>query len=161
MIAYWQFFYTKNEPVKIINQPLSYSQIQNSKITTSSDYGYYQSTYKDAVIEWQGKISAYYSQITGIKFCIIDNDHTEIDINKPCDWFWVLSDETKDADSVSVNPGWDGLWVNYILNYYKVSFDKNSNFYNDTYKITGKVRGLDCGVGGKCIPDIEIINITK
>lgn len=154
MIAYWQFFYIKNKP-------LNYNQIRDSKIEASSNDGYYQSTYKNSIITWQGKISDYYSQITGIKFCIIDSDHTEINIDKPCDWFWALSDETKDADSILVNPNWDGLWVNYILNYYKVSFDKNSNFYNDTYKITGRIRGLDCGVDNKCIPDIEIINITK
>lgn len=161
IIAYWQFFYTKNEQIKITNQNLNYNQIQNSKIETAFKDGYYQSTYKNAVIEWRGKISAYYSQITGIKFCIIDDDHQEVDINNPCDWFWAFADELIGADDLTKNPNWDGKWVNYILNYYEVPFDKNGLFYNDVYTIRGKINGIDCAIGNKCVPDIEIINITK
>jgi hypothetical protein len=161
MIAFWQFFYNKKELTQPNTKYLNYNQVLDLKIEATSSDGYYQSSNKDTIIEWQGKISAYYSQITGIKFCVIDNNHQEIDINKPCNWFWTGSEETKDADSTLVNPGWDGLWVNYILTYYKVPFDKKSNFYNDVYKIKGKIKGIDCGADNKCVPDIEIINITK
>lgn len=143
------------------NTPLTYKEVINSKIEETEYYSYYKSKYEGQEIQWQAKISGYYSQITGIKFCIIDKDHTEIDINKPCDWFWANSEETKDADIISINPDWDGLWVNYILNYYKVAFNKNSNFYNDIYTIQGKINGIDCLAGDRCIPDIEIINIIK
>lgn len=142
------------------NTALTYDDIINSKIEETESYSYYESKYEGKKIQWRGKISAYYSQITGIKFCIIDDNHTEVDINKPCDWFWASSKETKNADITSINPNWDGLWVNYILNYYKVDFNKNSNFYNDIYTIKGIINGIDCS-GDRCIPDIEIINIIK
>jgi hypothetical protein len=66
-----------------------------------------------------------------------------------------------DADDTLVNPTWDGKWVNYILKYYKVSFDENKQFYNDLYIVTGVVDGIDCGIDSKCIPNIEIANIKK
>lgn len=143
------------------NKNLIYNDVIKSKIGTTDNKDYYQSAYNGAVIEWRGKISAYYSQITGIKFCIIDDYHQEVDINNPCDWFWAFADELIGADDLTKNPNWDGKWVNYILNYYEVPFDKNSLFYNDVYTIRGKINGIDCAIGNKCVPDIEIINITK
>lgn len=143
------------------NKNLTYNDVINSKIETIDNKDYYQSSLKDSLISWQGKISAYYSQITGIKFCIIDDYHQEVDINNPCDWFWAFADELIGADDLTKNPNWDGKWVNYILNYYEVPFDKNGLFYNDVYTIRGKINGIDCAIGNKCVPDIEIINITK
>lgn len=140
---------------------LTYDDVINSKIETIDNKDYYQSSLKGSVISWQGKISAYYSQITGIKFCIIDDEHQEVDINNPCDWFWAFSDNLMGADDRAINPNWDGKWVNYILDYYRVPFNKNSIFYNDIYTIQGKINGIDCGANNKCVPDIEIINITK
>jgi|GEM_PF-1668286 len=140
---------------------LSYNQVVKSVVLDSEEYSYYKSTYDNQVIEWQGKISHGYTQITGIKFCIIDDEHQEVDIHEPCDWFWALSDETQDADIVDINPSWDGNWVDYILKYYKVPFDQNSNFYNEVYQIKGRINGVDCAASDRCAPDIEIINITK
>jgi hypothetical protein len=139
---------------------LDYNKVINSKIGDPKD-DYYKSIYYGRLIEWQGKISAYYSQITGIKFCVIDKDHQNVDINKPCDWFWAFSPYLIGADDTESNPGWDGKWVNYILNYYKVPFDENSYFYNDTYTIKGVVNGTDCVSKDQCVPDIDIISITK
>lgn len=157
LVASWQFFY-KQRSKEIIQKNISFNQVVDSKTNeTSSDY--YESKYKNEEIVWNGKISGYYSQITGIKFCIVDEDHKEVDINKPCDWFWAFSEKLIDADDTKINPNWDGLWVNYILNYYKVPFDKNTSFYNDIYTITGTINGVDCGINNKCHPDIEIINI--
>lgn len=140
---------------------LTYNQIINSKISESKNDDYYKSNYEGKVIKWQGKISNHYSQITGIKFCVIDKEHQDININNSCDWFWAFSDNLMGADDKTINPNWDGKWVNYILNYYKVPFDKNGNFHNDTYTIRGVVNGIDCISLNQCVPDIDIISITK
>lgn len=140
---------------------LTYNKVISSKLKPDKIVTIFKSGYEGQVITWRGKISNYYSQITGIKFCVVDKEHQKIDINKPCDWFWAMSDNLMNADIISANPDWDGKWVNYILKYYKVPFDKNTNFYDEVYNITGEINGIDCGVDDKCIPDIEIINITK
>jgi hypothetical protein len=140
--------------------PLTYVQVMASKVG-DPEYDYYESSYKGKLIEWQGKISGYYSQITGIKFCVIDEGHQNVDIDKPCDWFWAFSRELMGADDIAINPNWDGKWVNYILNYYKVPFNKDSYFYNDVYTIKGVVNGIDCISKDQCVPDIDIINISK
>jgi hypothetical protein len=139
---------------------LTYAQFMESKVG-DSEYDYYKSSYGGKLVEWQGKISGYYSQITGIKFCVIDEGHQNVDIDKPCDWFWAFSRDLMGADDITINPNWDGKWVNYILNYYKVPFDKDSYFYNDTYTIKGVVNGIDCISKDQCVPDIDIINISK
>lgn len=140
---------------------LDYNQVLNSKIEPERSPTLHASKFDGSVVEWQGKISAHYSQITGIKFCVIDEEHQNIDIDEPCDWFWAFSHDLMDANDFEVNPNWDGKWVNYILNYYKVPFDKDVRFYDDIYTIQGKVNGIDCGADDKCVPDIDIISITK
>lgn len=140
---------------------LTYNQVLNSRIIDSEKNNYYKSLYNNQIIKWQGKISKEYTQITGIKFCVIDKEHQDVDIKKPCDLFWTLSEPTKDADDINTNPSWDGNWVDYILNYYKVPFNKNSDFYNDIYTITGQINGIDCAFADRCAPDIETISITK
>ena len=55
----------------------------------------------------------------------------------------------------------DGNWVKYILNYYNVPFDENSDYFNDIYTVKGVVNGIDCAPSDKCSPDIEIISINK
>lgn len=152
------------EPIvnsRLIDSPLTYKQVLDSKIEGTEDGDYYKSEYEGQTIEWQGKISAHYSQITGIKFCVVDDEHQNINIDQPCDWFWTFTDDLMGADDRVINPTWDGEWVNYILNYYKVPFDKDSRFYDEIYTIQGKVNGIDCGADDKCVPDIDIINIEK
>ena len=147
----------KNKPVETA---LTYNQVMGSKLEPDK-IETYESSYDGQVIAWQAKISAYYSQITGIKFCVVDNNHQNVNINKPCDWFWAISKDVMDADITPINPSWDGQWVDYILKYYKVPFDESKLFYNDLYTVTGIVDGIDCGVGSKCVPNIEITSITK
>lgn len=149
----------KAEQEKAIN--LSYNQVFNSKKESSNTPGYYNSEYNGKVVEWQAKISDYYTQITGIKFCVIDEDHKNVDISKSCDLFWAGSKDLMDADNLAINPSWDGQWVPYVLNYYKVPFDKDADYYNDIYTIKGTIKGLDSGTSNKSIPDIEIISINK
>ena len=158
LVAVWQFFYNKNtnltsqekQEMIISNNP-TFNQVLESK----------ENEYKNIQIIWNAKISKYYSQITGIKFCVLDSDHKEIDTNKQCDWFWASSKETENADAYSMNPNWNGNWVNYILNNYQALPSNKSDIYNQIYQITGRVNGIDCGVDEKCHPDIEIINIKN
>lgn len=141
------------------NKQLTYNQVVNSKSEQQDTPDFYKSTHDGQVIKWKAKISTYYSQITGIKFCVVDSEHQNVDINKPCDWFWATSKYVMDADDTLINPSWNGLWVNYILKYYKVPFDDSKQFYNDLYTVTGVVDGIDCGVDSKCVPNIEITTI--
>lgn len=155
LVAFWQFFYKQKNP---ISETITFNQTINSK-TNKTNIDYYESNYKDKEIVWIGKISNYYTQITGIKFCIIDKEHQNVNTDNSCDWFWASSEKTKDADIYSINPDWDGNWVNYILNYYEAIPDSKDKIYTSTYEITGTINGIDCGIDDKCHPDIEIINI--
>ena len=142
---------------------LSYNQVLNSKREPSDTPGYDNSEYNGKVVKWRAKISANHTQITGIKFCVVDSEHQNVDIKKPCDFFWAFSGDLMDADNMAINPSWDGQWVPYILNYYKVPFDKNENYYDEIYIITGKINSLDSAPSenDKYIPDVDIINIAK
>ncbi len=143
------------------DKKLTYNQLMSDKLEKSDTPGYFNTEKKGQEIEWQAKISGNYSQITGIKFCIIDDEHQDVDINQPCDMFWAFADELMDADNIAINPDWDGDWVKYILNYYNVPFDENTNYFNDIYTVRGIVNGIDCAPSDKCSPDIEIISIKK
>jgi len=139
----------------------TYKQVVDSKIEPPLSTDFYDTKFNGNIIEWKAKISAYYSQITGIKFCVVDEDHQNINIDEPCDWFWASSGGVMDADNLKKNPSWDGDWVPYILNYYKVPFNENGRYYNEVYTIKGIVDGLNCGFGDKCLPLIQILSITK
>lgn len=139
----------------------TYKQVIDSKSETPVSMDMYDTQFDGDIIEWKAKISAHYSQITGVKFCVVDEDHKNVDIDESCDWFWAFSGETMGADDIKVNPDWDGHWVDYILNYYKVPFNKKERFYDSIYTVKGVVGGLDCGVYEKCVPNIEILSITR
>ncbi len=128
--------------------------IKYSKVITLNDKSI--ESYVGREVKWQAKISNYYTQISGIKFCIIDSDHKNVDIDKPCDWFWATAKDLMNVDNTSKNPNWSGDWVNTVLEHYKVDFDKDA-----VYTVRGKVNGLDCGVDDKCRPDIDIVSIGK
>lgn len=159
--VFWITKKTNQKPTKTISP--TYNQVVSSKTNVEKDSDYFSSSYDGQQIEWKAKISNYYSQLTGIKFCVVDNEHPDVNIDNTCNWFWASSDKIMNADDLKTNPNWDGKWVNYILNYYKVAFNPNDNFYNDVYTIKGIVNGIDCAPdpNNKCVPDIEIINITN
>jgi hypothetical protein len=140
---------------------ISYNQVIDSKIGQDVSSDLYGTKLDGNIIEWRAKISAYYSQITGIKFCVIDDIHQDVDIEEPCDFFWAFSEEIMDANDLEKNPEWDGSWVPYVLNYYKVPFDKDSRYYDEIYTIKGSINGLDCGINDKCVPNIDILSIEK
>ncbi len=155
------FTVSKSIEMIIVPGDLTYNDVVKSMEKCGALNGFCETKYQGNEIEWQGKISAYHSQITGIKFCVIDDEHQDVNINKPCDMFWAFADELMDADIIAINPSWDGQWVKYILNYYNVPFDENSDYYNDVYTVNGTINGIDCAPTDKCSPDIEIINIIK
>lgn len=151
----------KNKALELVGASLIYNIILKSKLGLSNGIDIYYSRFDNELIKWKAKISAYYDQLDGIKFCVVDEDHKNIDIDKPCDWFWATSGDILGANDITLNPKWDGHWVNYTLNYYKVKFNENERFYNDVYTVTGIVNHIDCGVDDKCVPNIEIVNIEK
>lgn len=140
---------------------ISYNQVIDSKIGQDVSSDLYGTKLDGSIIEWRARISAYYSQITGIKFCVVDDMHQDVDIDEPCDFFWASSEEIMDANDLEKNPEWDGSWVPYVLNYYKVPFDKDSRYYDEIYTIKGSISGLDCGINDKCVPNIDILSIEK
>jgi len=143
------------------NKSLTYNQLMSFELEKYNTPGYFRTKEEGKEIEWQAKISDHYSQITGIKFCVIDDEHQNVDISNPCDMFWSFADELMDVDDITINPDWDGNWVKYILNHYNVPFDENSNYFNDVYTVKGIINGIDCAPSDKCSPDIEIISINK
>jgi hypothetical protein len=153
----------KTSGVKVASSNLTYNQVFNSAKKRDESAN----IYIGKVIKWKAKISAYYSQIDGIKFCVVDKDHLNVNIYESCDWFWAFSDGLMDGNNLEKNPSWDGHWVPYTLNYYSVPFNKNSRYYNDIYTVTGKIDGASCGEADDefpdydCILDVDILGITK
>lgn len=143
------------------SKEIYYSDVVSSSLTTQETPNYYNSSYGGQIIKWQGKISNYYTQASEIKFCVIDDNHKEININEPCDWFWATSEGMKMPDDCEMGSSWYCHRIDYILKYFEVLNDGDTNYLNNTYFITGKIKGIDCGVDDKCRPDIEIINIEK
>lgn len=133
------------------NQVLTYSDvIDKGALTTEKE-----SIYNGREIKWQGKI-ANYSQISGVKFCIVDEEHINPDIHSACEWFWVYPEEEYDARS-----DWDGNWVKAVFkNYSNVDYDKIIS-EQDTFLITGVIDGIDDGVDwlSRPVPNIKLTKI--
>lgn len=81
-----------NATDKDVVSDLTYNELLSYKLEPSNTPGYYKTGQEGKIIEWSAKISKHYSQITGIKFCVLDNNHQNVDITKPCDMFWAFSD---------------------------------------------------------------------
>ena len=150
-------------PDNIVPEDITYNEVVNSN---SEDFD---NEYYGKIISWDACISHYYSQITGIKFCVVDDDHKNVIYDEPCDWFWAMSDDDQvmSADDIKFNPNWDGHWVPYILNHFNVSFDRKDIYYDDLYTVTGAIASFNrCPEGKSCdfigtILDVEIISIDK
>lgn len=142
-------------------EKLKYNEILAHELEPTEYQSYFKTEQEGKIVEWKGKISRYYTQITGIKFCVIDEDHENVNTEEPCDFFWAYSEDLMDADNISVNPNWDGNWVRFILDYYNLPLDEEGGYLNDTYLIKGVVLGVDCAPSDRCSPDIDIINIRK
>ena len=142
-------------------EKLKYNEILAHELEPTEHQLYFKTGQEGKIVEWRGKISRYYTQITGIKFCVIDEDHENVNTEEPCDFFWAYSEDLMDADNLSVNPNWDGSWVRFILDYYNIPLDEEGDYLNNTYLIKGAVLGVDCAPSDRCSPDIDIINIRK
>lgn len=158
-----QMYELEQQPEQIRDFDISYNQVLDAakKRDGSADI------FKGKSIKWQAKISAYYSQISGIKFCVVDDEHQNVDISESCDWFWASSDEIMGANDLKINPSWDGRWVPYTLNYYGVTFDENDRYYDEVYTVVGKISGVGCDEPDPefpdyvCIMDVDIVEILK
>lgn len=132
----------KPKPTSSEQEQLTYIQVMNSKEDSSERLDFYESDREGENVFWLGKVSHYYSQNSGIKFCVIDDDHKDIDINKPCDWFWASSNDNADASDL------------------KIDFSKYKKDCDMSYWVKGKINGIDCAYD-ICVPDIEIISILE
>lgn len=116
--------------------------------------------YIGKIISWMGKISSL-SQIDGIKFWIIDDQH-QPNIKTDNSWFWAIPDNNPSAEITH------GKWVTYMLKRYG-NIDINSvDSDNDIFLIKGKLLELDCtfydntlATTAPCIPNVEVENIKK
>ena len=122
---------------KIFLGNLTYNQIVESK-----------DKYVGKSIVWQGSVTTELSQISGIKFWIIDKDHND---NKA--WFWAY-----DKDTLYLPTEAEGKWVSYLLKKYTGSdeYDENTKF-----EVKGIVKELDCEVADFCVPNIELTKIKR
>ena len=130
-----------------ITPPISYNQVIDD--TTN--------VFSNKIVNWQGVINKN-SQINGIKFNIIDSEHTYGNWSD-YDWFWAVPKEKDVKNKIISN------WIEFTLN--KYGNIKNYNT-NDIFLIKGKIINLDCtfydySTFNKkiCLPNIEIISIKK
>lgn len=122
---------------EISSDNLTYNQVVESK-----------DKYVGKSIVWQGSVATELSQISGIKFWIIDKDHND---NKA--WFWAYDKDTSYLPTEA-----EGKWVSYLLKKY-IGSDEHDE--NTKFEVKGIVKELDCEVADFCVPNIEFIKIKK
>ncbi len=152
------FYFHKTKEGEYFNY--SVNSITYSEITRL-DQGI--KSYKGREIKWRGKIASKYSQIDGIKFCIIDDSHKNPDIYSECDWFWAIPKELATEKDSSYQSDWNGNLVELMFkNYSNIDYDK-INSEKDEFIITGKLDSLDTEVDyfNRVIPSIEVTKIEK
>ena len=158
----------EREPKKIADEVLTFDMVASSK----------NNEYKGKPVNWQGMINTSASQIDGIKFYILDSEHS-VHSWKQSDWFWAIPNDNGGANN--------GDWVSYMLKRYgtvKGAVDKGGNsgssFYDpeggvkdsgidpekQIFEIRGSVHENDCDFMFNddkihCIPNIEVESIKK
>lgn len=146
---------------------LSYSDVVDKKSIISKKISEYETEdttiYKGQEVKWRGKISNKYTQIDGIKFCILDDKHVNPDVNADCDWFWATPKELATDDDPSLKPDWDGYWNKFVFKKYSDIDYNKIDYKNDVFLIIGIIDSIDTGVdyNERPIPNIEIIRIEK
>lgn len=150
-ISIYLVFYTnKVIPIFSVTPGLDYNTVVNN----------FKKTYIGKEVSWAGKISNL-SQIDGIKFWIVDDQHRP-NATTYNDWFWALPADLPTVETTH------GKWVTYMLRRYG-NIDANSiNGDNDVFLIKGKLLFLDCDfynntptTPAPCIPNLEVENIQK
>lgn len=139
---------------------LSYADVvnKNSLFDKSEVDGSVKTSYVGKKIQWQAKIASSLTRRDGIKFCIIDDKHQNVDSGSNCDWFWLYDKnlDTKDGPNFFNSANWfDYIFRTYSnINPQKIDWDK------DIFLVTGEIDGVD-GVFDKPIPLIIVSKIKK
>ena len=141
---------------------LSYADVVNkdSLFDKNEVDGSIKTPYVGKIIQWQAKIARSLTQRDGIKFCVIDDEHQNIDSKGNCDWFWLSDKNLGTRDDPNFFNSAD--WFDYIFKTYSDINPQKIDWGKDTFLVTGEVEGVD-GVFDKPIPliivsKIEIIN---
>jgi len=137
---------------------LSYADVVNkdSLFDKNEVDGSIKTPYVGKKIQWQAKIASSLTQRDGIKFCVIDDKHQNIDSSGNCDWFW-LSDKnlgTKDDPNFSDSAD----WFDYIFKTYSDINPQKINWDKDSFLVTGEIEGAD-GAFDKPIPLVIVSKI--
>lgn len=114
-------------------------------------------------IAWKGKIASRYSQIDGIKFCIVDDGHVNPDVHSDCEWFWAIPKELATKYDPTNKSDWTGNWNKYVFDKYsEIEYDKIIS-ENDTFLVTGIIEDIDYGADGlnRPVPNIVVTKIEK
>lgn len=145
---------TPAPPIKF--KTISYDTVVNSK----------PNSYIGKRVTWTGKIAINLSQISGIKFWIVDKQH-QPDSSKDNAWFWAIPKELATKEDPSYKEGWNGYWGEFMFkNYSKIDYD-TVDTSNDVFLVTGTVENLDCTYPNgdntieSCVPNLVIEKIEK
>jgi len=137
---------------------LSYADVvnKNSLFDKNKVDGSIKTPYVGKKIQWQAKIASSLTQRDGIKFCIVDDKHQNIDSSSNCDWFW-LSDKNLGTKN---DPNFfnSADWFNYIFKTYSDINPQKIDWAKDIFLVTGEIEGVD-GVFDKPIPLIVVSKI--
>ncbi|MBU4347254.1 hypothetical protein KJ586_00030 [Patescibacteria group bacterium] len=146
---------------------LSYADVinENSFIQEKNSDGEMEkhSIYRGKNVQWMGRVANRYSQIDGIKFCIIDDKHKNADSRADCDWFWLFPVNLATENSPERQTNWDGFWPSYMFKTYSGLNPEKIDWDKDTFLIYGEIEDIDLGVDGlnRPIPTIIATKIEK
>jgi hypothetical protein len=137
---------------------LSYADVVNKDSLFDKDEtdGSIKTPYVGKKIQWQAKIASSLTQRDGIKFCIVDDEHQNVDSGSNCDWFWLLDKNLGTKDDPNFFNSGD--WFDYIFKTYSNISPQKIDWAKDTFLVTGEIEGVD-GVFDKPIPLIIVSKI--
>ncbi|MDP3043139.1 MAG: hypothetical protein Q8N21_01940 [bacterium] len=140
---------------------LSYTDVINEEplLNKNEIGGSTKNPYAGEIIQWQAKIASSLTQRDGIKFCIIDDEHQNVDSNGNCDWFWLLDKNLGTKDGPNFFNSAD--WFDYIFKNYSDINPQKIDWGKDTFLITGVLEDIDLDVADRPVPNIEVIKIEK
>lgn len=110
-------------------------------------------------VVWTGEVAHELSQISGIKFWIVDGSHPANGKRQGYEWFWAL-----DEDTMYLPLAADGQWVTYLMAKFVGDYDCD----DCRYEVRGRIYSLDCDFYsvadfGKeiCIPNVFIESMKR
>lgn len=120
------------------------------------------SIYQGTNVRWKGRVSNY-TQISGVKFCIIDDKHLETDLNEGCDWFWLSPANLATENDPDMQSDWNGSWIKYMFNVYSGVNPDKIDFEKDIFLVSGELEYVDFGVDyyNRPVPSIVATKIEK